>query len=403
MMPYPYRILILEDHHLQRQHMQDTLLEAGFSSVDAVSNGHQALRAISKNKYHLILLDLDMPDMDGMQFIQELSCSHPTLLLSIVSACTRSIMESAGFMARSKKMTVINCYAKPFSLANAHDMGTKMRMHYKYKQQGTKETDQSVPTMNAEILHSAFLSAQIQPWFQPKLALSSREIAGVEVLARWLHPEKGLISPSTFLPAVTSHNLDRHLLLHMLESALKSHLRWKEQGYLVPLSINMPPHLLDDPELPDLLMEHVKRQNVSPQLITFELLETSLPIDNSQLFMGAGRLRLKGFLLAQDDFGIGYSSMQTLTSVPFTELKIDRSFVSGVATDVNRAAAVRSSILLGKQLGLTVTAEGVESNRDLEFLQRSDCDYIQGFLISRPLPDAEFLDFLKNIPYLSTP
>lgn len=391
-MIYPYRILILEDHHLQRQHMQDTLLEAGFLAVDVVANGHQTLRALHQEAYHLILLDLDMPDMDGMQFIQEVSYSHPSLLLAITSTC-----------ARSKKMTVIDCYAKPFSLANAHDMGTKTRMHYKQKQQGTHDAGANLPVMDANILAEALENEHIHPWFQPKLSLHSGKIVGVEALARWQHPDKGMVSPGAFLPAITQHRLDQQLLLSILDNALRFHVKCRNQGHIVPLSINLPTYLLDDTALPDRLLEHVTQHGVSPQLITFELLETSQPTDSSKLFMGAGRLRLKGFLLAQDDFGIGYSSMHTLTSVPFTELKIDRCFVFGVATEAHRAAAVRSSILLGKQLGLSITAEGVETTHDLHFLQEAGCDYIQGFLISRPLPENELLSFLKQeqIPYLS--
>src|SRR5690606_29281707 len=150
------------------------------------------------------------------------------------------------------------------------------------------------------------------------------------------------------------------LLRRILQDALHGHLHWARRGFRVPVSVNLPTHFLDDPDLPDELEEMVLTTGVPAPEVTFELLEDETPTLEGQYYMGASRLRLKGFGLAQDDFGRGYSSMYSLISTPFTELKIDRAFVSGAAGDEGQAAALRSSVHLGRQLGLQVTAEGVE-------------------------------------------
>ena len=138
--------------------------------------------------------------------------------------------------------------------------------------------------------------------------------------------------PASFLGAVHRHGLNQALLTRMLEDALSAYRRWRKLGFKVPVSVNLPTRLLDNPLLPDELYNTVAASGVPAEDVTFELLEDETTSVPGQYYMGASRLRLKGFGLAQDDFGKGYSSMYTLISTPFTELKIDRAFVSGAAT-----------------------------------------------------------------------
>jgi len=156
--------------------------------------------------------------------------------------------------------------------------------------------------------------------------------------------------------------------------------------------------LLDDIGLPDELHDMAARCGIAAENITFELLEDQAVGIPANYYMCASRLRLKGFGLAQDDYGRGYSSMYSLISTPFTELKIDRAFVAGAAGDVVRTAALTSSVQLGRQLGLTVTAEGVETTQDLELLRSIGCDCVQGYLLSAAVPASEFALMLASEP-----
>lgn len=394
-MSYPFRVLIVEDHILQQQYMLDVLLQTGFALVEAVEGGGQALEYLARNDCDLILLDLDMPDMDGMQFIQALAQRQPTVALAICSACTPDIMDSAVRIARGQHLTVLGHYAKPFIDEYAHELASKLQ----WAQQDQEATHKDSPILlrpDQATLQLALDQAQIVPWYQAKKNLATGNIVGVEALARWLHPQWGMISPAVFLPHISRHGLDKALLIHIFRLAAQHHQQWSRSGYTVPISINLPTHLLEQECLPDELWQLAKHYQIAAQDITFELLETTLTEQTGQLLMGAGRLRLKGFQLAQDDFGIGYSSMQALTTVPFTELKIDRMFVAGAAQDDTRAAAMRSSIELGKQLGLIVTAEGVETEEDVCLLRSTACDNIQGYYVSRPLPSNELLHFLQQ-------
>ncbi len=394
-MSYPYRVLVVEDHALQRQYVLDVLQQAGFSRVQAVDGAIQALDCLKQGDVDLILLDLDMPDMDGLLFIQQLAFYHRDTSVAICSACTADIIDSAVRMARGHQLNVLGHYAKPFLIEHAFELAHALRL-CSQEQPSAPHTRSNLPPLNADMLRQAMQAQEIIAWFQPKRNLKTGLTSGVEALARWQHPQYGLISPAQFLPDITRHGLDLLLLLHMFRQAAQAYWLWREAGYVVPVSLNLPTHLLDLPSLPDDLLELATQLRLPIGDITFELLETSLASDENHLLMGAGRLRLKGFQLAQDDFGIGYSSMQTLTTVPFTELKIDRLFIEGASQNETRAAAMRSSISLGKQLGLKVTAEGVETEEDVAMLRTTECDDIQGYYVSKPVAAPELLAFLKK-------
>lgn len=204
--------------------------------------------------------------------------------------------------------------------------------------------------------------------------------------------------PSWFLKSLRAYNLDHELLLRMLDDGLKAYSIWRGQGHRIPISVNLSASLLDLPQLPDELHAMVAKLDIPASDVTFELLEDAMPTLAGQFHMGASRLRLKGFGLSQDDFGKGYSSMYSLISTPFTEVKIDRAFVNGAAANEVLAAALVASIQLGRQLGLQVTAEGVETLEDLQLLRRIGCDVAQGFLISAAVNVATFCELLAYEP-----
>lgn len=256
----------------------------------------------------------------------------------------------------------------------------------------------SVPvvTPSPTLLLEALRNGQIQAWFQPKVSIATLRPVGVEALVRWQHPEQGLMSPQAFLPWFHRQGLDEALLMHMLRTAVSAQEQWRSLGIALPVSVNLPTHLLDNVSLPDRLLCCVQEHGGHACDISFELLETSDTATTPPLFVGASRLVSMGFGLAEDDFGIGYSSMQRLASLPFTELKLDRSFVHGVSQDSKQAAATLALIQAGQRLGAAVTAEGVETAEDLAFLQQAGCDYAQGYLFAKAQPAAELAVWVKQ-------
>lgn len=261
---------------------------------------------------------------------------------------------------------------------------------------GTRSLGSGDPAYSRNFLQAQLREGRIQAWFQPKWRLKDGAVIGAEALARWIGPEGCAVAPSDFLRHVRHHGLEREFLFRMLDDAISAHVKWRGLGSVVPVSVNLPPPLLDDIQLADELHQRVVAGGVAPEQICFELLEDEAASLTKNYCAGATRLRMSGFGLALDDFGRGYSSLYNLISAPFTELKIDRAFVSGSAQDCKRLAALFSSVRLGKQLGLVVTAEGIETVEELDVLRRVDCDCGQGYLVAPALRSDDFRDLLAG-------
>lgn len=251
------------------------------------------------------------------------------------------------------------------------------------------QADQGGMLISRAVLLDALRKEQIQAWLQPKVSVQSQQVVALEALARWRHPQWGVLAPNVFLPWFSEHGLDEALLMHMLQEVLGLQAYWRRQGMVMPVAVNLPTHLLDDVSLPDRLMDCVQAKQGQASEITLELLENSTTRTPCALFMGAARLAAMGFGLAQDDAGVAHSSMERLVSAPFSELKLDRQCVHGVARSRAQARQVQTWISAAKQRGLCVTAEGVEEQADLDCLRQMGCDYAQGYLFARPTPAFE--------------
>lgn len=248
-----------------------------------------------------------------------------------------------------------------------------------------------------EFLEFTLEGNDICAWFQPKWDLASGRIVGAEALARWYHPDHGVLGPGVFLADVRNHGLEYELLVRILDDVVAAQNAWRRRGHLLTVSVNLPTALLSNADLGDRLFERVNMRGGDVHAVGFELLETGSTPTAEDYVRGATRLRELGFGLALDDFGRGYGSLFNLISAPFTELKIDRAFVDGVADDALKRVALISAAHLGRSLGLKVTAEGVERAEDLATLRHAGCHYGQGFLCAPPMDMRDF-DVLLNDP-----
>jgi diguanylate cyclase (GGDEF)-like protein len=246
-------------------------------------------------------------------------------------------------------------------------------------------------------LRQAIQTGQLCLHYQPKVDARSGGLVGAEALVRWQHPERGLIQPGGFIPVAEESGLIAPLTDWVLHAACKSLRRWSDHGLpTLPLSVNLPASSLADPRLLDELDGLMRHYGLHSSCLMLELTETMVMREVATAIGVLDSLRTMGFGLSLDDFGTGYSSLSHLKRLPMNELKIDRSFITDVARGGRDGALAAAIITLGSELGLQVVAEGVETQEQSEFLIGRGCALQQGYLFSRPVPQAAFEQMLKT-------
>ena len=284
------------------------------------------------------------------------------------------------------------CDRMMMSLENIKDNYGSDLIHYDEKllEQAHKE---HLIQANMEI---ALKDRQFKAYFQPKHSLHTDKTGGAEVLVRWIHPEMGFMNPGDFIPLFESNGFIAELDYYIWEEACKALQKWRENGMpLVPLSVNMSRRDFDVPGLVAKIINLTDKYELPHSLLHFEVTESSISTDPEKLSGIVKELHEAGFVIELDDFGSGYSSMNTLNELTLDVLKLDMSLVRK-DNALSDNSVLKFAVMLGKMLGLRVVSEGVETKEQVERLKELDCDYIQGYYYSRPLPQADFEAYLAN-------
>ena len=234
-------------------------------------------------------------------------------------------------------------------------------------------------------------------YYQPKQDISRGSISGVEALLRWHHPDLGLLQPSRFIPLAEETGLIVPIGKWVLETACAQSMAWQRQGLpAIRIAVNLSPRQFADPNLLDDIGAALEKSGMPPELLELEITESMMMQNVEHTVQVLTAIKSLGITLAIDDFGTGYSSMSLVKKFPIDVLKIDRSFVREITTDSEDKAIADAIIALGRALDLTIVAEGVETVEQEAFLRAHNCDEIQGYLISKPIPADEFAGFLAN-------
>jgi EAL domain-containing protein (putative c-di-GMP-specific phosphodiesterase class I) len=257
----------------------------------------------------------------------------------------------------------------------------------------------TVDSMNAEAapriaIAEALRNHWFEIWYQPKIDLKRRCLAGAEALARIRHPQLGVLPPGSFVPDVDEQSV-ADLAQHALTATLCDWSEFEEAGFNLHLAINVPAGVLLRLPIPALLDEFRPKSERWPGLIV-EVTEDQIVRDLALAKQISEQLQTSGIKIAIDDFGAGYSSFSSLRQLPFAELKVDRSFVTGCATDAPNAAICQTAIDLAHRFGSAAVAEGIEAQTDLQALMVMGCDFGQGALIAPPMPKERFLELLRQ-------
>lgn len=376
------RFLVVDDHDFQRNMLVRILKRLGAQSIAEASDGTTALEYCVRadDMVDIILCDLDMPGMDGMAFIRHLGESGGNASLILSSALEPSLVASVGTMTRAYGLNLLGTLEKPAAPDQLQQLLERFR--------GTpnRPTGKSQPAFSIESICKGIEAGEFEPYFQPKVSLATGQVVGAEALARWCHPSLGVIAPCSFIETLEGAGRIDELSWVMIASSARHCCQWQESGADMKVSVNISLSSLNKPSFADRITELVRDQRLDPRQMILEITESTAMTNVAQALENLARLRIKGFGLSIDDYGTGYSSMQQLTRISFTELKIDQSFVSGAFAHQACRVVLEASLDIARKLHLTTVAEGVESLEDWTLLRHLDCDIAQGFFIAQPMP-----------------
>ena len=234
--------------------------------------------------------------------------------------------------------------------------------------------------------------------------VKQKRISGAKALVRWVDPVRGIISPGNFLPAVERHGLSSDLTFALMRMVFRDISAWKRKGLEIKTSVNVTTREIAILELPDIVAGLIRGRGIEASDIAIEITENAVLEFNANSLEVLSRLRLMGIDIAIDDFGTGFANIKTLKGFPYTELKIDQSFIRGMTNDSFSQETVRAAVTLGRQMNMRLLAEGIETAEEWAFVRSRGVDEVQSYFIAIPMPIDDFVAFcLKNDGYVSLP
>jgi len=384
------RFLVVEDQGFQRWTLEQMLRSMGADEVLAAENGERALEIVrsAHPPIDVIVTDLKMPGMDGIEFIRHVGEAISPASFLLVSEQDPSLLASVAAMTEAYGVRLLQALRKPVTrqklaaaIARAREPALAAEAHHTF----------ALREIDAGIRNREFV-----PYFQAKISLATGGVDGAEALARWRHPQLGLVLPGSFVHVLESNGKMEAMTLSMLEQAAAACRGWRERGFATTVSVNVSLTSLVDVGLADRLDNVVSLHGLEPADVVLEVTETAATSHLAHVLENLSRLRMKGFGLSIDDYGTGYASMQQLARVPFTELKIDRTFVQSAVGGGSGRAMLESSLEIAAKLGIAAVAEGVSSEEQLVLLRSLGCPLAQGNYFAEPMSADDFAMMLER-------
>jgi EAL domain-containing protein (putative c-di-GMP-specific phosphodiesterase class I)/FixJ family two-component response regulator len=396
MRPQVGSLLVVDDSTVQRAHAVELCRQYGVPMIYEAASGIEALDLLGMLKLppDLLIIDLEMPGMDGIELIQQLHERRFMIPLIIASSREASLIQSVETLARNLGLPVLAAMQKPLKTKPLSGALEKFdKVSGAAREPAPREAGLS---FTADMLSKAIAAGDIKVHYQPKVDMRTGIVRGVEALARWQPAGAAFARPDQFIALAEREGLIHDLTLSVMRQAFAQAADWNSHGLKLSTAINLSPTLLDRPSLVQEVTSMAEQHALQADQVVLEITETSL-VDCMGAALGVlTRLRLKGFGLSIDDYGTGFSSMQQLARIPFTELKIDRSFVHGAHQRKNLRVILQSALDMARQLELVTVAEGVETLEDWRLLQECGCSVGQGYLIAKPMAAAEVPQWLKR-------
>jgi EAL domain-containing protein (putative c-di-GMP-specific phosphodiesterase class I) len=386
-------IMIVDDEQSILELAQRHLENMGYSNIIACLGGQLGLETYkaSTNPFDIIISDLNMPEMNGVEFLRHLSEEDYLGSIILFSAEDERILEVARDLAKARNLNVLGYISKPFKRKALESLFSLYSPH------APKIPVPLPDEITEEELRAGINGDELVIAFQPKTAIATDKVVGVEALARWNHSERGLLPPQTFISLAERCELIDELTYSIYRKTLSQMRDWLEKDIILEVSVNISVNSFTSDGFVEFLINTAKEYDINPELIMLEITESQLMDNMLECLEKLVQLRMHNFGLSIDDFGTGHSNLTQLKQAPFTELKIDRAFVNGASEDPTARSIFESSVNLAKKLKMTTVAEGVESKEDMALVKELGCDLIQGYYKAKPMFADEFEKFIKSV------
>lgn len=389
-------ILLIDDDPFYSQLVVEVLNNLGYDEVAIANDGNSGLDRLksSEPRYDVVICDLNMPEMNGVEFIRHASKTGFDGGIILLSGENKRMLETAYGVAKTHDANILGAMAKPINPDELRETMNRLQPNTDNKRSFIPQEPISETQLRDGIEGSENDSVLLV--YQPKIDVRSGKIVGVETLARWWNKERGILGPGAFIPLAEEKNLIDDLTNTIYRKAVQQTAAWQKDKIDLRTAINFSVNSFSRQEFCDFLVSTVQESQIDPGSLLLEITETqamSIAVNCLESIIG---MRLNRFGLSIDDFGTGNSSLAQLKNIPFTELKVDRAFVTGASSNESALAILEASISLARKLEMVVVAEGVETREDWDLVEDLGVDYVQGFYCARPMSNDDLMTFMQD-------
>jgi len=381
--------LVVDGNELHSVPVSNKLGRNGVNLVEVACNGAEAINALRRRDWDLVLLDLDLGESTGLQLIDVLADRGASSAVVLTSARPCRVLQAAAAYAESQGVEVLAAVRKPLELSQLKTLLQGLALGLREEPAPALIGGGKSMEFGLEEMKDALRLQQITAYFQPQHAIHTGALRGAELLARWHHPDGSVLTPAAFLAAFEEHCLLEDLTDYMLASAFEC-LASDDSASNRQIAVNVPATVANSVHWAQSIADRAIAAGVAPSRLVIEITEDGGMYCNHGLVGAVTQLRLRGFSCAIDDFGSGASSLARLLQVPFSELKIERGMIEQARSQPHARSILASVIAMAKQLVATVVAEGIENEADLEMVRSMGCQISQGYLHAKPMARADY-------------
>jgi EAL domain-containing protein (putative c-di-GMP-specific phosphodiesterase class I) len=385
------RVAVVDDDPLMRDLLERALAQLGVVVVGTADDGHSALELLEAEPIDVLLCDLNMPGMDGIELLRHLAARSGAPALAMISGDDH-ILRIAADLGQAHRLRVLGTIPKP---ATPDALRSVLERLDNANAAPSSRSGDPIAMLDVDDI-LAMIPGALELHYQPQIELATGLPVSLEALARLRHPTAGLLGPGLFVPLAEQRGVSFSLTRVVVRRALEQLGAWLEAGLDLRVAVNVSADDLVDVSVVGRLEAAAVENGVPLTAVTLELTESRIVPEATGPLEVLSRMRMKGVGLSIDDYGTGFSSLQQLRRIPFHELKIDQSFVANATTDDRARTMLESTIQLAAELGLSTVAEGVETAEQLELVTALGCDIAQGYFLAPPMPVETVTPWLEE-------